>query len=110
MDDITALVKGRKKKSRKFSKKKKMMKKLKEVVEKKSLKLSVTENGKEGKSKMIASCGFLENELSPFSKEEGVTLADGVGSGLENKSPEVGSERKGEKKKVQGEVLDYQEE
>ena len=35
---------------------------------------SVTENGKEGKSKMIASCGFLENEPSQFSKEEGVTL------------------------------------
>ena len=30
------------------------------------------------KSKMIASCGFLENELSLFSKEEGVTLADSV--------------------------------
>ena len=37
---------------------KKVMKKLKQEVEKKRLKLSVTENGKEGKSKMIASCGF----------------------------------------------------
>ena len=27
---------------------------------------------------MIASCGFLENELSQFSKEEGVTMADSV--------------------------------
>ena len=44
--------------------------KLKEEVEKKGLKLSVTENGKEGKSKMIAFCGFLENELRQFSKEE----------------------------------------
>ena len=35
------------------------MKKLKENVEKKGLKLSVTENGQEGQSKMIASCGFL---------------------------------------------------
>ena len=43
----------------------------------KGLTLSVTENGKEGKSKMIASCGFLENELSQFSKE-GVTLTDSV--------------------------------
>ena len=33
-------------------------------------KLSVHENGKEGKSKMIAYCGFLENEQSQFSKEE----------------------------------------
>ena len=54
------------------------MKKLKEEVEKKGLKLSVTENGKEGKSKMIASCGFLENERSQISKEEGATLADSV--------------------------------
>ena len=29
---------------------------------------------------MIASCGFLENELSQFSKEERVTLADSVGT------------------------------
>ena len=40
--------------------------------------MSVTENGREGKSKMIASCGFLENDQSQFSKEEGVTLADSV--------------------------------
>ena len=38
----------------------------------------MTEKGKEGKSKMIASCGLLENELSQFSKEEGVTLADSM--------------------------------
>ena len=37
---------------------KNVMKKLKEKVEIIGLKLSVTENGKEGKSKMIASCGF----------------------------------------------------
>ena len=49
----------------------------KEVVERQGLKLSVTENGKEGKSKMIASCGFLENELRQYSKE-GVTMADSV--------------------------------
>ena len=42
---------------------KKVMKKLKEEVQKKGLKLSVTEHGKEGKSKMVASCGFLENDL-----------------------------------------------
>ena len=52
------------------------MRNLKEV-KKKGLKLSVTENGKEGKSKMIASCGFLENQVSQFSKE-GLTLADSV--------------------------------
>ena len=54
-----------------------VMKKLKGEVGKKGLKLSVTEIDKEGKSKMIASCGFLENELSQFSKE-GVILAESV--------------------------------
>ena len=65
VDDVTALVKGRDKEVAEMAKK--VMKKLK-----------VTENGKEGKSNMIASCGFLKNEPSQFSKEEGVTLADCV--------------------------------
>ena len=64
-------------------------------MQEKGHKLSVTENGKEGKSKMIASCGFLENELRQYSKE-GVTMADG--RRLENESQEVGSKRTGEKK------------
>ena len=38
----------------------------------------MTEDGKEGKSKMIVSCGFLENELRQFSRGEGVTMADSV--------------------------------
>ena len=57
---------------------KKVMKTLKKEVERKGLKLSVTEDEKEGKSKMIASCGFLENELRQCSKEEGVTMANSV--------------------------------
>ena len=75
INDITAKVKGRNEEVAEIAKKNKVMKKLKEQVEKKGLKLSVTEHGKEGKSKMIASCGFQENELRQFSKEEGVTLA-----------------------------------
>ena len=70
------------------------MKKLKKKWRKKGLELSVTENGKEGKSKMIASCLFLENELSQISKEQGVTLADSVETlGVDLR------ERKSEKKK-----------
>ena len=57
---------------------KKAMKRLKEEVERKGLTLSVTEDGKEGKSKMIAPCGFLEDEMRQCSKEEGVTIADRV--------------------------------
>ena len=81
--------------------------------EKKGLKLSVTENGKQGKSKMIASCGFLENELSQFSKGGGVTLADSVetlGVDLSTRVKRLGAKEKARSEKVQSEVLDYQEE
>ena len=90
---------------------KKVMKKLKEELEKNGLKLSVTERGKEGKNKMIASCGFLENEVSQFSKEEGVSLADSVetlGVDLRIRVKRLGAKKKSEKKKVQRKVLDYQ--
>ena len=87
-----------------------MAKKGDEKVERRSgekigLKLSVTENGKEGKSKMIASCGFLENEPSQFSKEEGVTLADCVetlGVDLRTRVKRLGAKEKARRKKVQG--------
>ena len=69
MDDITALLMGTNREVAAMAKE--GMKKLKEEIEKKGLKLSVNENGKEGRSKMIASCGFFENELSQFSKEGG---------------------------------------
>ena len=69
--------------------------------------MSVNENGKEGKSKMIASCGFLEDELRQCSKEEGDDgrQCGNAGSRLENQSQEFGSERKSEKKEVQSEIL-----
>ena len=78
------------------------MKKRKEEVEKKGLKLSVTEKGKEGKSKMIVSCGFLENELSQDSKEEGVTLPDSVetiGVDLRTRVKSLGAKSKARRKK-----------
>ena len=71
------------------------MKKQKEEVEKKGLKLSVTENGKEGKSKMIASCGFLESELCQFSEEEVETL----GVDLRTKVKSLGVKEKARRKK-----------
>ena len=100
VDDLTALVKGKNKEEAEMAKK--VMKKLKEEVEKKGIKLSVTENGKEGKSKMIASCGFLKNELSQFSKEEGVTLADSVetlGVDLRTRVKRLGAKEKARRKK-----------
>ena len=48
---------------------------------------------------MIASCGFLEDELRQFSGEEGATIADPVeslGRRPNNESQKVGSERKSE--------------
>ena len=97
VDDITALVKGRNKEVTEMAKKE--MKKLKEEVEEKGFKLSV-----EGKSKMIASCGFLENELNQFS-EEGVTLADSV----ETLGVDLRTKVKSEEEEMQGEVFTRKE-
>ena len=57
---------------------KKVMKKLKEEVEETGLQtVGLRKERKEGRSKMIASCGFLEDELRQCSKE-GVTMAASV--------------------------------
>ena len=90
---------------------KKVMKKLKEEVEKKGLQLSVTENGKEGKSKMIVSCGFLEDQVRQYSKE-GVTMAESVetlGVDLTMRVKKLGVKEQ-ENKEMQSEILAYQEE
>ena len=81
---------------------KKVMKKLVEEIEKTHLKMSVTENGKEEKSKMIASCGFLEDELRQCSQEEGVTMADSVetlGVDLRTRVKNLGAKDKARRKK-----------
>ena len=78
------------------------MKKRKDEVEKKCLSLSVTDNGKEGKSKMVASCRYLEEELRQFSQEEGVTLADSVesfGVDLRTRVKRLGAKEKATTKK-----------
>ena len=61
VDDITALLMGKNKVVAGMAKK--VMKWLREEVARKGLKLPANENGKEGKSKMIASCGFLERKI-----------------------------------------------
>ena len=68
------------------------MKKLREEVEKKGIEQSVNENGKEGKSKMIASCGFLEDEA---------TMADSVETleiDLRTRVKKLGAKEKARKK------------
>ena len=69
MNDITALLM---KEQRCAEMAEKVMKRLREELERKSLKLSVSASGKEGKSKIIASCGFLVEGLRQCSIEEGV--------------------------------------
>ena len=100
VDDITALLTGENRNIAEVAKK--VMKKLKEV-EKKGLKMSVAENGKEGKSKIIASCGFLENYLRQFSRGGGgVTLADSVetlGVDLRTGVKRLGAKEKARRKK-----------
>ena len=64
--------------------------------------MPVTENGKEGKSKTIASCGFLEDEQSQFSKEEVITLADSVetlGVDLRKRVKRLGAKKQARRKK-----------
>ena len=81
---------------------KKVMKKLTEEVERKGLQLSVTENGNEGKSKMIASCGFLDDGLCQCSKEEGVTMAGSVetlGVDLRTRVKKLGAKEQAIRKK-----------
>ena len=93
MDDITALEKGVNREVAEAAKK--VMKK-----SEKGFKLSVTENGNERKSKMVASCGFLEDELRQCSKEEGVTMADNVETlGVDSRTR---VENLGSKKKREG--------
>ena len=111
VDDITALLMEKNKAV--AEKPKKVMKKWQEEVEEKALELSVTENGKEGKSKMIASCRFLEDELRQCSNEEGVTLADSVetlGVDLRTRVKRLGAKEKARRKEVQGEVLAHRKE
>ena len=67
MTDVTALLMRKNKVVADMAKT--FMKRPRKEVEKKGLKLSVTENGKEGQSKMIASCGFLEEKLRQCSKK-----------------------------------------
>ena len=85
---------------------KKGIKKLKEEVERKGLELSVTENGKEGKSKMIASSSFFEGRAASMRqrRSDAGRQCGNAGCRLENKSQEFRSKRKSEREEVQSEI------
>ena len=62
---------------------------------------------------MIASCGFLEDELRPCSKEEGVTLSDSVETlavDLRTRVKKLRAKEKARRKNCESEILAYQEE
>ena len=57
---------------------------------------------------MIASCGFLENELRLFRGEEGVPLADSVETlGFDLRTGVKRNKGKSEDEEMQGEVLTH---
>ena len=94
MDHITALLKGRNKESVEMAEK--VVSKLKKKAEEKRQKLSISKNGKEGKSKMIASCRYLEEELRECS-EKGVVVAESVatlGVDLRTQTKQLGAKEK----------------
>ena len=105
MDGITALLKGRNKELVKMAET--VLRKLKKEVEEKGL----TGNGKEGKSKKITSCKFLEGKLRDCSQIERMIRAGSVetlGVDLRTDIKQLGAKREGEKKEVQCEIRVHQ--
>ena len=75
------------------------------------MKLSTTEGGKEGQSKAITSCKYLEERFQDCSKK-GVALATSVetlGVDLNNEDQAAGGEGEGEKKEVRCKIFACQE-
>ena len=100
VDDITALLVGKNKEVAEMAKEGDE-EIFKEEVERKGLKLSITEKVKEGKSNMIASCGYLDEKLRECSKE-GMTMADDVetlGVDLRARVKRLGVKEKARRKK-----------
>ena len=73
------------------------------MVEEKGLRLSITEGGKEGKSKATTSCKYPEERFQECSKQRRSCFGNecgNAGSGLENEDQAAGSEGEGEKTDV----------
>ena len=68
VDEITALMEGRSKELAGIEEK--VLRAMRMEVEEKEQTLSLTEGRKEGKSKVIASCGYLEENLHECSKKK----------------------------------------
>ena len=76
VDDITAIMEGRNKELPCIADK--ILEVIRMEVEEKGLKLSITEGGKRGQSKVIARCSYLLLKFQECGKKEGVGLATGV--------------------------------
>ena len=66
------------------------------------MKLSITEGGKEGKSKSITSCKYLEDRFQDCSKKGGVVLATSVetlGVDLRTRTKQLGAKEKARRQK-----------
>ena len=110
--DNTARLEGRNKKLSKIVEKVPKMMRM-EVVEK-DVQLSITEGGKEGKSKAIASCRhILKTSVRNTINRKGVGIADSVETSRDDFEDEIKaamSEREDEKEEVRCKILHCQEE
>ena len=79
-----------------------LLKKVEVEVEEKGLKLSITEGEKEGKSKVITSCNYVEERFQECRMKEGVALETSVetlGVDLRARTKAVGAREKARRKK-----------
>ena len=89
----------------------KVVRKLKEEVEDKGLKLSITEKREKEKSEMITSCRYPEEKLRECS-QKGVSVADSVetlGVDLRTPTKQLGTKGKSEKEQMQCDIHAHQE-
>ena len=101
MDDIPAFMNGRNKEFVDLAEK--VLEKLKIERKEKGLKLSITQGGKEGKNKVITSCGYLKERFRKCS-EKGVVMATSVetlGLDLRTRTKQVGAKEKARRKQGQ---------
>ena len=111
VDNITACLEGRNKELSDISDK--VLRVMRMEAEEKGSKLPVTEGGKEGKSKVIASCSNVEEKFQ-HSSNKGEGLADSVGTlgvNLRTRTKQLGAKTEGEDKEeeVRCEVPQSQE-
>ena len=101
VDKITAFMKGRNKELVEMAEK--VLMAMKSEVEEKGLKLWITEGGKEGKSRVITSCEYLDEGFPEYSKE-GIGLATSIetlGVDLRTRTKQLEAKEKARRKKCE---------